>query len=79
MNINVMLFVYVKRISMRIKNLLLKLDFAQDGKPIMAKPKSVYIALNKPVGITSTSEKNVKGNIVEFVNHPQRISNWTTI
>lgn len=44
-----------------------------DGKPIKAKPKPVYIALNKPVGITSTSEKHVKGNIVDFVNHPKRI------
>jgi 23S rRNA pseudouridine2604 synthase len=44
-----------------------------DGKPIKAKPKPVYIALNKPVGITSTSEKQVKGNIVDFVNHPKRI------
>jgi 23S rRNA pseudouridine2604 synthase len=44
-----------------------------DGKSIKAKPKPVYIALNKPVGITSTSEKQVKGNIVDFVNHPERI------
>jgi 23S rRNA pseudouridine2604 synthase len=44
-----------------------------DGKPIKAKPKPVYIALNKPVGITSTSESQVKGNIVDFVNHPKRI------
>jgi 23S rRNA pseudouridine2604 synthase len=44
-----------------------------DGKPIKAKPRPVYIALNKPVGITSTSENQVQGNIVDFVNHPQRI------
>lgn len=44
-----------------------------DGKPIKAKPKPVYIALNKPVGITSTSESQIKGNIVDFVNHPERI------
>ncbi|MEI2400822.1 23S rRNA pseudouridine(2604) synthase RluF, partial [Paenibacillus phytohabitans] len=35
----------------------------------------VYIALNKPVGITSTTEKGVKGNIVDLVNHPLRIFN----
>jgi 23S rRNA pseudouridine2604 synthase len=35
----------------------------------------VYIALNKPVGITSTTEKNVKGNIIDLVNHPLRIFN----
>lgn len=33
----------------------------------------VYIALNKPVGITSTTEKNVKDNIVDFMNYPSRI------
>lgn len=40
----------------------------------VASPQSfVYIALNKPVGITSTTEKNVKGNIVDFMNYPTRI------
>lgn len=33
----------------------------------------VFIALNKPVGITSTTEKNVRGNIIDFVNHSTRI------
>lgn len=44
-----------------------------DGKLISAKPKTVYIALNKPKGITCTTEKNVKGNIVDFVNYKERI------
>ncbi|WP_250624621.1 pseudouridine synthase [Pinirhizobacter soli] len=35
--------------------------------------KAVYIALNKPVGITCTTEHGVDGNIVDFVDHPQRI------
>ena len=35
--------------------------------------KLVFIALNKPVGITSTTEQGVADNIVNFVNHPQRI------
>lgn len=35
--------------------------------------KLVYIALNKPVGITCTTESKVKGNIVDFVNHEKRI------
>ena len=42
-----------------------------------AKQKSgrrhVYIALNKPVGVTCTTESEVKGNIVDFVGHEQRI------
>lgn len=33
----------------------------------------IFIALNKPVGITSTSEENVQDNIVQFVNHSKRI------
>ncbi|MET0289714.1 MAG: pseudouridine synthase [Pseudoxanthomonas sp.] len=35
--------------------------------------RHVYIALNKPVGITCTTESTVKGNIVDFVGHEQRI------
>lgn len=44
-----------------------------DNKPIQLKPKHVYIALNKPVGITTTTEQHVQGNIIDFVNHPLRI------
>ncbi len=44
-----------------------------DNKVIHNKPELVYIALNKPVGITSTTELHIKGNIVDFVNHPLRI------
>ncbi len=36
-------------------------------------PKDIIIALNKPVGITSTTEKNTDGNIIEFVHHSQRV------
>ena len=35
--------------------------------------KHVYIALNKPVGITCTTESEVKGNIIDFIDHQQRI------
>jgi 23S rRNA pseudouridine2604 synthase len=37
------------------------------------KKRRVYIALNKPVGITCTTERHIAGNIVDFVGHPQRI------
>jgi 23S rRNA pseudouridine2604 synthase len=33
----------------------------------------IIIALNKPVGVTSTTEENVRDNIVQFVNHSKRI------
>ncbi|WP_240415510.1 23S rRNA pseudouridine(2604) synthase RluF [Paenibacillus periandrae] len=44
-----------------------------DGRPVLAKKPPVYIALNKPVGITCTTELHIKGNIVDFVGHPERI------
>lgn len=44
-----------------------------DGKAINKVEELVYIALNKPVGITCTTEKKIKGNIVDFVNHKKRI------
>jgi 23S rRNA pseudouridine2604 synthase len=37
------------------------------------KRRHVYIALNKPVGVTCTTESSVKGNIVDFVGHQERI------
>lgn len=44
-----------------------------DNKPLKLEDKLVYIALNKPRGITCTTEKKIKGNIVDFVNHEKRI------
>ena len=44
-----------------------------DGKPLKSKPKTIYIALNKPVGIVCTTDSKEKNNIVNFVNHPQRL------
>ncbi|MEN1925883.1 pseudouridine synthase [Luteimonas qiangzhengi] len=52
---------------------------AIDGQPLQTrtaapgKRRHVYIALNKPVGITCTTESSVKGNIVDFVGHQERI------
>ncbi len=34
---------------------------------------TVLLAYNKPVGITSTTEANVKSNIVDHVNHSERV------
>ena len=44
-----------------------------DGKPVEARSATVYLALNKPIGITCTTERHVAGNIIDFVGHPQRI------
>ena len=44
-----------------------------NNKLIQPKNNNVYIALNKPVGITCTTERHVKGNIIDYVNYPERI------
>jgi len=43
-----------------------------DNKPI-TKQRKVYIALNKPVGITCTAQDKVEDNIVDFMKYPQYI------
>ncbi len=49
-----------------------KLDGDRVGQA-RKKTRPVYIALNKPVGITCTTERHVAGNIVDFVDHPERV------
>lgn len=50
-----------------------------DGQSLLARRAAgktrryVYIALNKPIGITCTTETAVGGNIVDFVDHRERI------
>jgi 23S rRNA pseudouridine2604 synthase len=46
---------------------------ARTVAPASPRSRAVYIALNKPVGITCTTDTSVPGNIVDFVDHPQRI------
>jgi 23S rRNA pseudouridine2604 synthase len=44
-----------------------------DGAPLKAKPKAVYLALHKPPGITCTTDRKDKDNIIDFLNYPERI------
>ena len=48
-----------------------------DGNLINAsaenKSDRVYLAYHKPVGITCTTERHVKGNIIDAIGHPERI------
>ncbi|AZZ95930.1 23S rRNA pseudouridine(2604) synthase RluF [Pseudoalteromonas sp. R3] len=44
-----------------------------DNKPLKSKPKRVYIAYNKPVGVTCTTERKIKSNIVSAIQYPERI------
>lgn len=48
-------------------------DVRIQGRRIGEHKRHVYIALNKPVGITSTTERHIKGNIVDYVGHRERI------
>lgn len=48
-------------------------DVRVNGKRIGEHKRHVYIALYKPVGITSTTERHIRGNIVDFVGHAERI------
>src|SRR5690606_14359580 len=50
-------------------------DVRVDGRRIKFKQQSqeVYIAFNKPRGITCTTERNVQGNIIDYIRHPKRI------
>ena len=44
-----------------------------DGRALPVRRRDIYIALNKPRGITCTTERDVAGNIVDFVAHRERI------
>lgn len=44
-----------------------------NGKPLQAKPKTLYIAFNKPVGIVCTTDSKERNNIVKYINHPERL------
>ncbi|MGJ8691507.1 MAG: 23S rRNA pseudouridine(2604) synthase RluF [Thalassotalea sp.] len=50
-----------------------KVDGKQIGAIANDKSDRVYIAYNKPVGITCTTERHVKGNIIDAINHKERI------
>jgi len=40
---------------------------------VKSKPKAIYLAFNKPIGIVCTTDKREKHNIISFINHPQRL------
>lgn len=44
-----------------------------DGRLLKQKPKTLYIALNKPIGIVSTTDSRENDNIIDYINHPQRL------
>ncbi len=44
-----------------------------DGKPIFGNENLVYIMLNKPVGITCTTDRRFDDNVIDFIKHKERI------
>ena len=43
------------------------------GKIITKEVETIYLALNKPTGITCTTDTTIKDNIISFINYPERI------
>jgi 23S rRNA pseudouridine2604 synthase len=44
-----------------------------DDQPLRNKPKALYLAFNKPVGIVCTTDTKEKDNIISYINHPKRL------
>jgi len=52
---------------------VVKVDGKRIGAVAQDKSDRVYIMYNKPIGITCTTERQVKGNIVDAIRHKKRI------
>lgn len=48
-------------------------EVAVDGKVVTVRTKKVYIALNKPAGITCTTDQAIDGNLTDFMNYSEKI------
>ena len=48
-------------------------EISVEGVIITKKVENIYLAFNKPVGITCTTETHIKGNIISYINYPDRI------
>ena len=46
-----------------------------DGSLIDGPPEPIYLAFNKPTGVTCTTDTTDRSNIIDYINHPQRIFN----
>lgn len=46
---------------------------AVDGRQVGEAKAHVYLVLNKPVGITCTTEPEIRGNVIDYINFPERI------
>ncbi len=48
-------------------------EICVNGKRITKEVRPVYIAFNKPRGIICTTDRRIKGNIIDYINYPERI------
>jgi 23S rRNA pseudouridine2604 synthase len=48
-------------------------EISIDGKIITKTTNNIYLLFNKPVGITCTTETDIKDNIITYINYPERI------
>ena len=44
-----------------------------DGKNIIPEANDVYIAFNKPLGVTCTTDSRDPSNIIDYISYPERI------
>ncbi len=44
-----------------------------NGTIITKEVENIYLVFNKPVDITCTTERHVKGNIIDYIDYPERI------
>jgi 23S rRNA pseudouridine2604 synthase len=44
-----------------------------DGEPLGKKKATIYMAFNKPMGVTSTTDTKDKNNIIDAIRHKERI------
>lgn len=72
---------YIKEGRVKINDLIAELgskvtsddEVRLDNVMILKKPEPVYIAFNKPKGVTSTTDQTILGNMINFINYPERI------
>ncbi len=48
-------------------------EISVEGNIITKTVENVYLIFNKPIGITCTTELDIKGNIISYINYPVRI------
>ena len=48
-------------------------EISVNGQVISKQVDNIYLAFNKPVGITCTTETHIPDNIISYINYPERI------